>query len=88
MELTVNDLRTNKQSVKTYYVIITNKDGIRKYISSPKFYWERTVCIENAKKFYNYQGAVDFSRFQYGNKDYDYEIKKVVETHTYSLEEL
>ena len=27
MELTVNDLRTNKQSVKTYYVIITN-DGI------------------------------------------------------------
>ena len=38
MELTVNDLRTNKQSVKTYYVVITNKDGIRKYISSPKFY--------------------------------------------------
>ena len=50
MELTVNDLRTNKQSVKTYYVIITNKDGIRKYISSPKFYWERTEeDYENTK---------------------------------------
>ncbi len=46
MELTVNDLRTSKQSVKTYYVIITNKDGIRKYISSPKSYWESFNIIK------------------------------------------